>query len=419
MRSASAILLHLATCVQAQPSCPLAGEPQQELSRGLALSRRGDTRCAVEAFLNAAAAQPRSVLTWINLGLALARAGRYDEAVEPLERALAIEPHHADARSALAKVQIRRRDFARALDLLSGVEPSAETSYLRGLCHRHSNRMVESEEAFRSALRIDPAHAGAHYELGAVLARDNRLDEAQVHLRRARELNPRATAARYELANVLRRLDQSDEAQQEFDAIAGSLEMKTELSVAAEALRTGRADEAAKLYARAIGRDGRNADLRYDHAIALGLLGRKQEQLRELQTAIAIRPAFARAHHEIGVWWMHASDSTRAIASWRTALAQDPELAEAANNLAVALAGEERPGEAEKLLRHAIATRPDYADARKNLGLVLASQNRFDEARKELEEAKRLAPGNESIEKALAAIAVRPGSASPPTPRRQ
>jgi tetratricopeptide (TPR) repeat protein len=135
---------------------------------------RNDTyRNEVSILTDTVAKRPGNVRALNNLGNALARAGRTDEALIRLRAALQLKPDHAPAHANLGNV----------LDLL--------------------NRLPEAETEMREALRLDPNHNKARYNLGNVLLRLGKNAEAADQLREAVRLEPSDPVIRHNYALAL------------------------------------------------------------------------------------------------------------------------------------------------------------------------------------------------------------------------
>ena len=87
-----------------------------------------------------------------------------------------------------------------------------------GMALSRQGRFDEAREHFRRALEIDPRDARAHRELGYLLLRDRKIDDARAQFQRAVELDPRDVVARGNLGAVLFEQGKTDEAITAFQA---------------------------------------------------------------------------------------------------------------------------------------------------------------------------------------------------------
>jgi tetratricopeptide (TPR) repeat protein len=108
------------------------------------------------------------------------------------------------------------------------------------------------------------------------------------------------------------------------------------------------------------------------------------------EQAIALDPALADAHVNLGRLFHHAGLTERAETHYRTALAHAPRDPIAHFNLAGLLEESGRAQDAVASYQHAIAADPDFADAHYNLGLLLDSLGRRTSAMTHLRAARRL-----------------------------
>ncbi len=163
---------------------------------------------------------PGSTELYGELGLLLARMGRYPEAVQNYEMAL---QHHADVlqlqlnmAAALERMhQYARAEehWARALQL----NPNAVQAYAnRGASRFNRGRLDEAIHDFTEAIRCEPDSPLAHNSLGAALLQLGRRDEGIGQLQRAVQLDPRYTTARHNLAMALTAAGRIDQAIAEY-----------------------------------------------------------------------------------------------------------------------------------------------------------------------------------------------------------
>ncbi len=128
--------------------------------RGLAAAQSGDEAQALIDLAATHEAQPDNAHAAFWLGRLLRRAGRYEDAIAPLERAARQAEYEVDARYELARSLSRSR------------------------------RRQDAEAHYRRILEIRPGHADAAANLAFSLERRNRLTEAAAAANRALESDP-------------------------------------------------------------------------------------------------------------------------------------------------------------------------------------------------------------------------------------
>ncbi len=136
-------------------------------------------------------------------------AGRNDEAIRKLERALQIYPAYSDARNNLGAVYIRMQRFPEALEQFQkAIESGAANASLYGnLAYTFCalGRPKEAEEAARHSIAIDDSYIKGHYLLGNILARGITPRSLQNAPEAAQQLRLGAAevyAAYFDIANI-------------------------------------------------------------------------------------------------------------------------------------------------------------------------------------------------------------------------
>ena len=140
-----------------------------------------------------------------NLGVALEKAGRLEEAASHFEEAIRLEPRNSRAHSNLGHVRFEQgrfteavRSYAEAVSL-----DSANVEYQQNLAKSHYNvanamwrdgHLDEAVGEYREAVRWRPDDAGLHRALGLALVKQGRHDEAIDMLRLALQLDPENAA---------------------------------------------------------------------------------------------------------------------------------------------------------------------------------------------------------------------------------
>jgi Flp pilus assembly protein TadD len=207
---------------------------------GLALAAAGRFADALEQHAMAVKIAPSSAEARNNLGLALVRAGRVNEAVSHYEVAVKLRPGFFDAWNNLGGAQFARDDL-----------PAAISSY-------------------ETALRLRPDHAEAHNNLALALAAAGLSIEAISHYERALQLAPGSADVHVNFATLLFQL--------------------------------GRFAEAVTQYEAALRAEPDSAEVRSNLGITLLRLGRPAEARRAFETALRIDPTYAPAREALSRW---------------------------------------------------------------------------------------------------------------------
>ena len=207
---------------------------------------KGQPASAIEQFQRAMQDEPISADADVdnNLGIALAAAGRPDEAVRAFRQALTLAPEMTGAHYNLANLLLQKGDAAGAID------------------------------HFELAASGMPASADVHYGLGVALASAGHVDEAARELRRAIDLAPTSAKIYRNLGDVL-------------SAAGKRAEGLAALSRAVDLSPTDR--EIRDDFARALN----------DYGVALGAQGHFNEAIQEFQRALAVQPNFLQAQHNL------------------------------------------------------------------------------------------------------------------------
>jgi len=155
-----------------------------------------------------------------SLGLALADAGRIQEAVAQYEEALRIAPNYISARidlgialCDLGKTPEAIVQFQEAIKIDPGY---ADCYYSLGRALDGIGESRAAAEQYSKALKVDPHHVEANVNLGNILAKRGLFPEAIPHYRAALADNPLQAEAHVNLANALQNSGDSDGAVREY-----------------------------------------------------------------------------------------------------------------------------------------------------------------------------------------------------------
>jgi tetratricopeptide (TPR) repeat protein len=192
---------------------PNSGVVWQVLSMALARQNKD----SLHALQMAARLLPEDAGVHNNLGNALGRLGRLDEAVANYRRALLLSPEFAEAHNNLghALLDLRLPDAA-ALSLRRAIELKARYAEAHdnlGSAMLELGRPDEAVASYRRALEIEPQFGEAHNNLGNALLELGSIEPALASYRRALEINPQFAEAHNNIGNALRGLGQLDDAE--------------------------------------------------------------------------------------------------------------------------------------------------------------------------------------------------------------
>ena len=161
---------------------------------GTALGKKGKSEEALRHLRKALEINPRYAEGHNNLGVALDGRGLTREAVQEFRSALQLNPKSARARNNMAGAlsKLGRYDEAaeQAREALRIAPDEAEGHYQFGLALAGKEDLDEAIAEYSEAVRIDPGHAEAHSNLGVILGMQGRLDRAIRHFRMAAKLVP-------------------------------------------------------------------------------------------------------------------------------------------------------------------------------------------------------------------------------------
>ncbi len=138
-----------------------------------------------------------------NLGVALRRRGRVDEAIEQYQMAVAHDPKHAEALSNLGTAYHYQGRTEEALEAYrraaENAGPNGYIHNLLGLMYLRLARYPEAIKQFRKALSKEPEFADARYHLGECYSKLGNEKKAIKEFEAALEIDPNHLGARARL----------------------------------------------------------------------------------------------------------------------------------------------------------------------------------------------------------------------------
>ena len=298
----------------------LAGDRNHSASLhhlGIIALQRGQPQAAIEPIERAIAIDGRNPECHYNIAFAFQSLGRLNEAVNHYREAIRLKRDYVDAYNNLGTALLQTGALAEAIatyERIIALRPTAE----------------------------------AHCNLANVLARSGRLDDAVTHFRRALTLKPDFVAAHNNLAN----------------ALAGM----------------GRPDEALGHFQKALTLDPNLVEAHVNVGNVLLAQGKQAEAAAQFQRALTVNPNSPDAHASLGNVFLAQGRLSDAAQCYQRALDLKPDLPEPNNNLGIVLSAQGNFAEAARRFQLAIARKPDFIDAYNNLARAFLSSGQIDNA---------------------------------------
>ena len=213
----------------------------EELKRAEALTNSGRDREAIEAIQRLVALNPRMLDAWESLAKILVKNGRTREAVAAFSKVLDLDPLKPETHLALARIFALEHQPARArehAELALKRDPAAANEILAELT-LDAGRPSDARAFGQHSVAVDPSRYMSHFLLGEIARRQDRCDEAIGNYQKAiaaKATEPHAIVRNLHagLADCLARSGREADAEREFKeelaAIAWSPEGRTGLA---------------------------------------------------------------------------------------------------------------------------------------------------------------------------------------------
>jgi tetratricopeptide (TPR) repeat protein len=336
----------------------------QLLPKAVQFHQAGQVEQAREIYLQILRQDANNLHALNLLGLAGWQTGRHAEAVEYLERAIAIDPKQAAFHGNLAEAR-------------------------RGL-----GQLGAAIESYAEAARLQPDAVIVHVNMGTLLQQADQPEHAITSYGRALELDPQNILARYHLGTAFEQQGKPQPAESCYEQVLESAPEHVPSLVALAALRKTRGDlpGAIELYERALRLEPEIAARHFDLGNVHQVAGRWSEAVACYRRALDINPQYAEAFSNLVNALRELNQLDEALICAERAVQLRPESAPSANNLAVVLQDLGRLDEARGQLERAILLDPKKAELRLNLGVVLKDQGLLDQAIAKYDEALTIQP---------------------------
>ncbi|MGE0737070.1 MAG: tetratricopeptide repeat protein [Alphaproteobacteria bacterium] len=341
---------------------------------------------------------PDGVVAALKRAVECHQQGRLQEAERLYRDVIEMMPGNFDALHMLGVIQIQRKNFIAAIDLIGRallVKPDnafAESNF--GAALIELKRFDEALAHCDRALALDPNYPDAIKNRGIALRALGRHEEALVACDRALTLHPDNVDIVRMRGAMLFDLKRHPEALACFNrALAAQPDHVGTLLDQGKALRAlGRAEQALASYDRALALRPDLAAALFSRGNASLDLGKPTDALASYERALALQPAYPEALNARGNALLDLKRYDEALASYDRALELKQDFAEALNNRGTALRALERYDEALTSYDRALSLQPNYAEALRNAAIACIEQGRHRDAVEYLDRAQTVEP---------------------------
>jgi tetratricopeptide (TPR) repeat protein len=268
----------------------------------LAAARRraGNPVAAIEVLEPLVRTQAGGAAAWCEYGLAQGDAGRGDEAIQSLKRAVQLQPDHAPAWRALADHLLaigdhEGGDAAHARYIHCSTK---EPILLQAAAAMVTNDIPQAERLLKGYLKRQPTDTRAIRMLAEVAVRCGRNEDARKLLERCLQLAPGFAAARHNYAVLLHRLNDPERALAEIERLLKANPRNPSYRNLCAVLlsRIGEYERSARIYAQLLEEYPAHAKVWLSYGHVLKTEGRQQESIDAYRRSIVQDPAFGEAY---------------------------------------------------------------------------------------------------------------------------
>ncbi|WP_218079340.1 tetratricopeptide repeat protein [Anthocerotibacter panamensis] len=166
----------------------------------------------------------------IQMGAALAREGRLDEAQAEFEAVLLNNPGSFRAHTAMGTILLKKKNYDGALahfEEAMRLDPMKPQATLKAAkLYAKQGNLTKAQEYFQSTLTLDPKSVSAYVGSGQVLLQQEEYEEAILQFKKALRLEPGLASAHQRLAQAYAKLGKTAEAAAELKTSMSSNESK-------------------------------------------------------------------------------------------------------------------------------------------------------------------------------------------------
>ncbi len=225
----------------------------------------------------------------------------------------------------------------------------------------NANKVEEAIDEMEKAVALKPDFADLRFSLGSLHVDASRFDEARKHFEHALKINPRFFKAKINLARALFNSGDSEQAATTVKAAKDGCPnfYRDNLDHLVQMVQTDEGRDAIEQAFHEILEDRpSSAQVRREIAIEAIQTGDYPEAIRELKKSLAVNPDYPDIHNYLGIAYGNSGMVDDSIEEFETALKINPYYMKARLNLALALYDQGRFVEAESHIERVLDVQP-------------------------------------------------------------
>ncbi len=207
-----------------------------------------------------------------NLGVTYGRLGRYDDAVLALQKAIRLNPQHAEYHFQLGMIFVQKKEYGNAIAAFKEairLDPNqAKSVYQLGLAYKKEGCDREAIVILEEAIQLQPGQADGHDDLGRAYMSTGRWSDAIKSFEKSVSVNFNNHVAFYQMGVCYAQLEQYKEAR---EILRKSIRLNTDL-----------------------------ADTHFQMGVVCLKLMSYKEAIREFKEVLRLDPDNRQAHYQLG-----------------------------------------------------------------------------------------------------------------------
>ncbi|HTR64773.1 MAG TPA: tetratricopeptide repeat protein [Terriglobales bacterium] len=308
-----------------------------------------------------------------------------------------------DAPSAEASVEFANllalyRMTAEAKEILDSIEEkiaaeaSAPLSFKLGQAYLTLEVLDHAEEAFKTALSLNPDCVACDLNLGAIAERQGNTEKALAYLIPAKQHDPDNPEVLFQFGRVCLERNLLDDAT---PALARAVELKPDHDpyvyvLGSANVARGNLTKAASLFSGLLQKHPQDAVLNYAMGAVYYLMGKYTEAELSLKKSLQAQPDQVAAPYYLGLTYDAVGQDDQAVAVFRGLLKAHPQHAPSYVKLGGILLRQHQYAEAQQDLERAVSLDPGSVEAHHQLGMALLRLGRTADSDEQFAESRKL-----------------------------